>query len=97
MKMRIIICISNGNNNFLYFSIALNVGFESLPVKGLVFLTAFKKKIFKSSAFCSSCVLTVSSSTKAIFLLDLVLLENKGFTVLQNCLLSTISFTFKFA
>ena len=49
---------------FLYFSIALSVGSESFSAKGLIllnlgilrFLTAFEKKIFKSSAFCSSCV-----------------------------------------
>ena len=48
---------------FLYFSIALSIGSERLSAKGLVllnlgilrFLTAFEKKIFKSSAFCSSC------------------------------------------
>ena len=104
--MRIIIYICNGSNAwFLYFSIALSAGLESLSAKGLIllnlgilrFLTAFEKRIFKSSAFYSSCVLTVSSSTKAIFSFDLVLSENKGFTVLQNCLLSKISFTFKFA
>ena len=90
---------------FLYFSIALSVGLLSLSAKGLVllnlgilrFLTAFEKKIFKRSSFCSSCVVIVSSSTKVIFSFDLVLSENKGFTVLQNCLLSSISFTFKFA
>ena len=84
---------------FLYFSIALSVGSESFSAKGLIllnlgilrFLTAFEKKIFKSSAFCSSCVVTVSSSTKVIFTFELVLSDNKGFTVLQNCLLLTIS------
>ena len=84
---------------FLYFSIALSVGSESFSAKGLIllnlgilrFLTAFEKKIFKSSAFCSSCVVTVSSSTKVIFSFDLVLSDNKGFAVYQNCLLSTIS------
>ena len=83
---------------FLYFSIALSVESESFSEKGLVllnlgisrFLTAFEKKTFKSSAFCSSCVVTVSSSTKVIFSFHLVLSHNKGFTVLQNCLLSTI-------
>ena len=90
---------------FLYFSIALSVGSESLSAMGLVslnsgilrFLTALEKKRFKSSAFCSSYVVTVSSSTKVIFSFDLVLSENKGFDALQNCLLSTISFTLKFA
>ena len=90
---------------FLYFSIALSVGSESLSAMGLVslnpgilrFLTALEKKRFKSSAFCSSYVVTVSSSTKVIFSFDLDLSENKGFTVLRNYLLSTISVTFKFA
>ena len=84
---------------FLYFSIAFSVGLESLSHKRLVLqnlgilrlLTAFEKKIFKSSAFCSSCVVTVSSSTKVIFTFELVLSDNKGFNVLQNCLLLTIS------
>ena len=90
---------------FLLFRIALSVGLESLSAKGLVlvnlgilrFLTALEKKIFKSSAFCSSCVVTVWSSTKVIFAFDLVLSENKDFIVLQNCLLLTTPFTFKFA
>ena len=59
---------------FLYFSIALSTGSESLSAKGLVslnsgilrFLTALEKKRFKSSAFFSSCVVTVSSSSKVI-------------------------------
>ena len=45
---------------FLYFSIALSVGSESLSANGLVslnsgilrFLTAFEKKRIKSTAFC---------------------------------------------
>ena len=49
------------------FSIALSVGLEILSAKGLVllnldilrFLTAFEKKISKSSSSCSSCVVTV--------------------------------------
>ena len=56
---------------FLYFSIALSTGSESLSAKGLVslnsdiliFLTALEKKRFKSSAFFLSYVVTVSSST----------------------------------
>ena len=85
---------------FLYFSsISLSVGSECFSDKGLVllslgilrFLTVFEKKIFKSFAFCSSCVVTVSSSAKVIFSFHLVLSDNKGFSVLQNCLLSTIS------
>ena len=47
---------------FLYFSIALSTGSESLSAKGLVslnssifrFLTALEQKRFKSSAFFSS-------------------------------------------
>ena len=87
---------------FLYFNIAVSIGLESLSPKGLVslnlvilrFLTAFEKKIFKSSAFCSSCVVTVSSSAKVIFSFDLVLSENKGLTVVQNCLVSTLLIIF---
>ena len=56
MKMRIIICIFLMGiilGWFLYFSIALSVGLESLSAKGLVslnsvilrFLTAFEKKM----------------------------------------------------
>ena len=72
--MRIIICIFNGNSTgwFLYFGIALSVGLEILSAKGLVllnldilrFLTAFEKKIFKSSSFCSSCVVTFNLPLK---------------------------------
>ena len=85
---------------YLYFSIALSGGSESFLAKGLVllnlgilrFLNASEKKIFKGSAFCSSCVVTVSYSTKVFFSFDLVLSDNKGFTVLQTCLLSTYGF-----
>ena len=60
---------------FLYFSIALSVGLESLSAKGLVLLnlgilrllTAFEKKMFKSYAFFSSCVVTVLRSNCFIF------------------------------
>ena len=60
---------------FLYFSFVLSVGSENLLAKELIllnlgilrFLTAFEKKIFKSSACCSSFVVTVSASTKVIF------------------------------
>ena len=70
---------------FLYFSIALSVGSESLSANGLVslnsgilrFLTAFEKKRIKGTAFCSSWVVTVSSSTKVIFSFDLVLLFSR--------------------
>ena len=59
---------------FLHFDIALSVGSESLSAKGLVllnlgvlrFLTAFEKKIFKRYAFCSPCVVNVSSLTNLL-------------------------------
>ena len=97
MKMRIIVCISDATilGWLLYFSIALSTVSESLSATGLVslnsgifrFLTAPEKKRFKNSAFFSSCLVTVSSSTKVIFSFDLVLSENNGFTVLQNYLI----------
>ena len=70
---------------YLYFSIALSVGSESFLAKGLVllnlgnlrFLTASEKKIFKGSAFCSSCVVTVSYSTKVFCQIIKVLLFSK--------------------
>ena len=96
---------------FLYFSIALSTGSESLSAKGLVslnsgilkFLTALEKKRFKRSAFFSSYIVTVSSSTKVIFSFNLVLSENKGFTAnvlivdnifyIQVCIIIFFSFS----
>ena len=61
-----------------YYSIALSTESKSLSAKGLVsinsgmlrFLTALEKKRWKISAFFSSCVVPVSSSTKEIFSFD---------------------------
>ena len=80
---------------FTYFSIPLNYTLESLSAKRFLalnsgifrFSAGLETKRFNNSLhiFLSYEVI-VSSSTKLIFSLGLVLSESKGLTVLQNCL-----------
>ena len=90
---------------FLYFNIALKIGWgifsarglESLYSEILRFLTALEKKEFRSSALSLSSLIILLSSTCVIFSFDFDLSESNGLTVLQNCLLSAMSLWFRLA
>ena len=90
---------------FLYFNIALKIGWgifsarglESLNSEILRFLTALEKKEFRSSALSLSSLIILLSSASVIFSFDFDLSESNGLTVLQNCLLSAMSLWFRLA
>ena len=90
---------------FLYLSIALKIGWGIFSARGLEslnsgilrFLTALEKKEFRSSVLSLSSITLLLYSTSVNFSFDFDLSESNNSTVLQNCLLSAMSFWFRLA
>ena len=90
---------------FVYSKIAFGNGCEILSVGGSVplnsgifkFVLALNTKLFKSVAFPSSSLVILSTTTRNMLLLDLLLSDNRSLIVSQNCFLSAMFFSFKLA
>ena len=84
----------------LYLSIPLKIERGTFSARRVVslnswilrFLTALAKTEFRSSELSLSPLIILSSSTSVIFSFDFDLSESNSLTVLQNCLLSAMSF-----
>ena len=89
----------------LYLSIILSKGSSEvfLLLKKMWLLvmlilgTIFTKYFIKTLATFTSFLIISPDSSKKMFSVDFILLENRGFTVAQNFLLSLMSFKFKFS
>ena len=93
---------SNDAGVFTMFEHFFNIGCDGFSIKELTssyfeifwLLTKFERRVFKFTSFLASCV-KMLSPTKDIVAFEEFLLENKALINLQNCLLSTISLSFK--
>ena len=64
-----------------------------MPILG----TIFTKYLLKTLATFTSFLIIFPNSSKKMFSADFILLENRGFTVAQNFLLSLVSLKSKFS